>query len=145
MKKELDYTKFPSEYELCFNNDCQLRDRCLHHQAYLLQPKKRLGGPAVYPEAWQDGQCRRFSEEKLVRKAWGFSSIYKNVAPHRQTEARRSVMKYFSSGCGPYYRYHHGEHKLSPSQQQDIMAILARFGSTEGLAFDHYETDFDFA
>ena len=48
------------------------------------------------------------------------------------------------SGCGPYYRYHHGEHILTPRQQEDIMNILARFGSTDGLTFDHYVTDFDF-
>ena len=26
----------------------------------------------------------------------------------------------------------------------DIMAILAKYGSTDGLSFDHYETDWDF-
>ena len=34
--------------------------------------------------------------------------------------------------------------KLSPKQQDDIMKILAHFGSTEGIHFDHYETDWDF-
>ena len=50
----------------------------------------------------------------------------------------------FSSGNGPYYRYHHGENKLSPRQQEDIIKILANYGNTEGLAFDHYEMDYDF-
>jgi hypothetical protein len=53
-------------------------------------------------------------------------------------------MDYFSCGNGPYYRYHHGEHMLTPHQQEDIMNILARFGSTNGLVFDHYVTGFDF-
>ena len=43
-----------------------------------------------------------------------------------------------------YYRYHHGDNKLSPKQQADIMAILAQYGNTDGLAFDHYETVWDF-
>jgi len=43
-----------------------------------------------------------------------------------------------------YYRYHSGENKLTPKQQADIMAILAKYGPTEGLAFDHYETSWDF-
>jgi len=55
------------------------------------------------------------------------------------------VKNYFSVGNGPYYRYHHGENKLTPGQQQDIMQILSHFGPTDGLAFDHYETDFNFA
>jgi hypothetical protein len=33
---------------------------------------------------------------------------------------------------------------LTPKQQADIMQILAKFGPTEGLTFDHYVTDFDF-
>jgi hypothetical protein len=45
---------------------------------------------------------------------------------------------------GPYYRYHHGENKLSPKQQDDIMQILSHFCSTEGIHFDHYETDWNF-
>ena len=49
-----------------------------------------------------------------------------------------------SAGMGPYYRVHHGENELSPKQQDDIMQILAHFCSTEGIKFDHYETDWDF-
>jgi hypothetical protein len=55
------------------------------------------------------------------------------------------VKSYFSWGNGPYYRYHHGVNKLSPRQQEDIMQILSTFGSTDGLAFDHYEMDYDFS
>ena len=40
--------------------------------------------------------------------------------------------------------HHHGENKLSPSQQQDILNILAKFGSTDGIRFDHYVEDWDF-
>jgi hypothetical protein len=144
MKKQLDINKIPWGYELCFNADCQLREKCLRYQAYLLKPAERLGGPAVYPDAWKNGECSRFCEDKLVQVAWGFSKIYKNVPHYQRPEARRCVKNYFSSGNGPYYRYHHGENKLSPSQQQDIMNILAKFGPTDGLAFDHYETSFNF-
>ena len=84
------------------------------------------------------------SVEELVQVAWGFSKIYKNVPYYQRSEALRCVKNYFSSGNGPYYRYYHGENKLSPRQQQDIMDILAKFGPTDGLAFDHYETSFDF-
>ena len=41
-------------------------------------------------------------------------------------------------------RYHHGENKLSPKQQDDIMQILAHFGTTDGIYFDHYETNWNF-
>jgi hypothetical protein len=33
---------------------------------------------------------------------------------------------------------------LTPTQQHDILQILAQYGSTEDIKFDHYETDWDF-
>ena len=144
MEKILELKMIPWGYEICFNNDCQLREKCLHYQAGLLMPSDRLSGPAVYPAAWKDGQCQRFREYKLARKAWGFNKLYRNLPRHLKTEARECVMSYFSGGCGPYYRYHHGENKLSPSQQEDIMNIMSKFCSTEGLSFDRYEWDYDF-
>ena len=143
-EKQLTQYDFPMGYAVCFNSECTLKEQCLHHQAYLLRRDDRTSGPAIYPEAWKDGQCKRYSEDLLVKKAWGFSQIYDNVPHYKRAEAHRCVMNYFSAGCGPYYRYHHGENKLTPRQQQDIMDILAHFGSTDGLDFDHYEMDFNF-
>ena len=144
MENRLELKNIPWGYELCFNESCPLRDRCLHYQAYLLKPAEKLGGAAVYPDAWKRGECVSFREAKQVQKAWGFSQLYKNVPRHQRAEARFCVRSYFSGGNGPYYRYHHGEKMLSPRQQEDIMEILAKFGSTDGLAFDNYVADWDF-
>ena len=62
----------PYGYALCFNEECQLRDTCLHYQAYLLKSADRLGGPAIYPDAWKSGQCQRYNEARLAKKAWDF-------------------------------------------------------------------------
>lgn len=144
MEIQLESKNIPWGYPLCFNEGCQLREKCLHYQANLLKTAEHLSGPAIYPDAWKSGQCQRYNEAKLVQKAWGFSKIYKNVPHYLRSEARHYVRSYFSGGCGPYYRYHHGDNKLSPKQQADIMAILAKYGSIDDLAFDHYETDWDF-
>ena len=69
MENQLNSKNIPSGYKLCFNEECQQRDRCMHYQAWLLKPETQLGG---------------------------------------------------------------------------ILAILAKFGPTDGLAFDHYETGWDF-
>ena len=145
MENQLKIKNIPFGYKLCFNETCQLREKCMHYQAYLLQSEERLSGPAILPSAWKNGQCQCYCEDKPVKKAWGFTNIYDNVPKYRKAEARRSVMQYFSWGNGPYYRYHHGVNKLSPRQQKDIMQILANYGSTDGLAFDHYEMDYDFS
>lgn len=142
--KELKVKDIPWGYALCFNDACNCKDTCMHYHAGLLKGQERYTGPAVYPAAWQEGDCRCYLEKRLVQKAWGFSHLYDNVPRYQRAEARQCVRSYFSAGMGPYYRAHHGENKLSPRQQDDIMQILSRFGSTEGITFDHYETDWDF-
>ena len=41
--------------------------------------------------------------------------------------------------------HHHGERKLTPQQQQDVIAIVMRYGSTKEPLFGHYEEAFDFS
>lgn len=143
-EKELTYKDIPRGYPLCFNNDCTEKARCMHHQAKLLMPEDRYSGNAVFPTAWQDGACRCFCEKRLVQKAWGFRHLYDNVPRCQRAEARACVRSNFSGGNGPYYRVHNGENTISPKQQEEIMKIIAKFGSTEGITFDHYVTDWDF-
>jgi hypothetical protein len=87
MEKQLQRKNIPFGYKLCFNEACQLREKCMHYQAYLLQSKERLSAPAILPSAWQDGQCQCYCEDKMVKKAWGFSNIYNNVPNYQKAEA----------------------------------------------------------
>ena len=116
----------------------------MHYQARLLMPKDRYSGSAVYPTAWEDGECRCFREKKLVKKAWGFTKLYDNVPHWQRAEARQCVHALFGGGNGPYYRVHHGQNLLSPQKQEEILKVVAMFGSIEGIEFDHYVTDWDF-
>ena len=144
MDKELKFENIPYGYSVCFNGDCALRETCMHYLAGQLQPANRYSGNAVYPTAWKSGTCQSYREKKLVKKAWGFSKLYKNVPYYQRAEARQCVRSYFSSGNGPYYRYHHGENMLSPTQQADILAIIAKFCPVDDIKFDHSVTDWDF-
>lgn len=59
----------------------------MHYQARLLMPEGRYRGQAVYPTAWQDGECRCFCEKKLVDKAWGFTKLYDGIPNKERAEA----------------------------------------------------------
>ena len=142
-EKELKSKDIPGGYALCFNSDCEKKDSCLHYQAALVA-EERDKGSAVYPAAWKDGKCRCYNEKKLVKNAWGFSQLYRNIPSYMRAEARRSVSSLFGSGNGPYYRAHHGEIMVSPKRQKEIMEVLKQFGSTEGVKFDHYVKVWDF-
>ena len=144
-EKELTYQDIPMGYPLCFNEDCTKRACCMHYQARLLLPEGRHHGPAIYPTAWRDGECKFFREKRRVQKAWGFTTLYNNVPRHQRAEARHRVRSIFSSGNGPYYRFHHGENMLMPEEQDQIMKTLAKFGSTDDIHFDHYVMDWDFS
>ena len=52
---------------------------------------------------------------------------------------------YLGSGQSAYYRVHHGERKLWPRRQEDILKILSEYGSTDRVTFNHYVTDFAFS
>ena len=141
---KLNVKDIPSGYALCFNSDCAEKDKCLHYQAKLLKAENCYKGQAVYPAAWQDGKCSCYNEKKLVQKAWGFSQLYRNIPSYMRAEARRSVSSLFGCGNGQYYRAHHGEIMISPKRQQEIMEVLAKYGSIEGIKFDHYVSVWDF-
>ena len=141
---KLNVKDIPSGYALCFNSDCAEKDKCLHYQAKLMKAENCYKGQAVYPAAWQDGKCSCYNEKKLVQKAWGFSQLYRNIPSYMRAEARRSVSSLFGCGNGQYYRAHHGEIMISPKRQEEIMEVLAKYGSTEGIKFDHYVSVWDF-
>ena len=141
---ELKASDIPGEYALCFNGECSKKEHCMRYQSMLLKRGKRASGPAVYPTAWQDGECSCYREKRRVQKAWGFDLLYKNVDRHHKAEARQAVSSFFGRGNGQYYRAKNGEIQLTPKQQEGIMKIIAQFGPTDGIKFDHYITTWDF-
>ena len=67
-EKELKAKDIPWGYALCFNDACGLKDKCMHYQARLLKAEGNYIGQAVYPTAWQEGECRCYCEKKLVKR-----------------------------------------------------------------------------
>ena len=142
-EKELKAKDIPGGYALCFNSNCADKEKCLHYLAQQLVADESYKGQAVYPAAWRGGKCRCFKEKKLVKNAWGFSQLYRNLPSYMRAEARRSVSSLFGSGNGQYYRAHHGQIMISPKRQEEIMEVLKQFGNTD-VKFDHYVTAWDF-
>ncbi len=140
---EFDFSKVPSCYQLCFNVQCPRSAECLRFLAGQHAPASLETGMAIYPAAIRDGQCRFFRHSNVVRMAWGFDDIYLPLKPYFRPMARRAVCDMLGSE-GTYYRYHHGERKLSPEQQQQIAEILKKYGYNGPVEFNHYEHIYDF-
>ena len=143
-EKKLVFEDAPWNYPLCFNSDCKKCDLCMHYLLGQLAPEDCQSGSAVYPSAWKDGDCRCFREKKIVKFAWGFNNLYTGLTRGQASDIRSSLRAYLGSGMSAYYRYHHGERKLTPKQQQEILEIVKRFSSKEDATFDHYELAWDF-
>lgn len=143
-EKPLTFNDAPWGYTLCFNHECELRDKCMHFYMGKLAPAHLTSGAAIYPSAWKDGNCKHFTKIEKVQFAWGFNGLYKNLSHDQVTKARMSLRAHLGSGVSAYYRIHNGEKLLSPARQQEILDFMAQFGSTEGLRFDHYVTQYDF-
>ena len=143
-ERKLSFQDVPWGYQLCFNNKCPKADECLHYQAGLLAPVTMTAGAAIYPAAWKNGDCQHFRTCKPVQLAYGFNNLYRHLPSHLVSEARMSIRSFLSCGMSTYYRYHHGERLISPLLQKEILGIMAHYGSTEGLSFDHYVTSYDF-
>ena len=143
-ENEFDFKKVPAGYQLCFHHQCPMRERCMHFVAGQHVSADRPFGLAIYPSALQDDKCMFFREDGIQRMAWGFAHLYENVPTHLRGSARKKVQSYLGNSCSVYYRYHYGERLLSPKMQQDVLNIIARYGSIDGIQFDHYESAYDF-
>lgn len=136
-------SNIPHNWIYCFNTDCKRREECIRYRATVALGESRTWGNAIFPNALRsDGVCAHFKQLRIVRMAWGFSRLFKDVklcdAP-----TLRSLMREYLGGCSTYYRYHHGERQLSPEQQEWIKQLFSQYGY-EDIEFDCSEEALDF-
>ena len=140
---QYDFRNVPPSYPVCFNTDCTKGGECLRRLAAQHVPQKRLFGPSVYPSTWADGNCPLFETDEPQRMAWGFTRLFAEVKRKDDADLRKVIKRYLG-GNGNYYRYHHGERLLSPTQQEWILDLFRRYGYTEDLGFEGYVLSFNF-
>ncbi|MBO5613744.1 MAG: hypothetical protein J5905_04475 [Prevotella sp.] len=100
--------------------------------------------PCISSTAMRGGDCKFFKEIRLVRVAYGFTAMFKEVKNKDVAQLRKDVFGLLS-GRSTYYRYHRGEYKLLPEQQEAVKAFFAKHGYTENVSFDHYCEVLDFS
>ena len=133
----------PAEYLYCFNTGCPREKECMRHFAAEHIDKEIIVGTAVFPTALQaDGGCKRFKLKRVIKAAWGFEKLFREVR-ERHASLLRDKLKSYLGGNGTYYRYHHGDRLLTPEQQAWILDLFRRYGYTDGLEFDGYREVWD--
>lgn len=133
----------PSDWAVCFQDECPLAASCLRHAVGLLVPSSVTSHNCVLPNARKDDDCRLFVHNEPVRIAYGMA---KNMALGRNDvgkAVRQELFKLFGSRTH-FYRYFNGEYPITPKQQQSVIAILKRYGINRA-PFDTYTTEYCFA
>ncbi len=144
MEKDFDFDDVPAGYQVCFNPQCPLKEKCLRWKAAQKVPVAKKWGPAVYPTALEaDGSCSFFHLAEPMRMAYGFSKFFYHVLGRHTQGLRQGLMRYLG-GKTHYYRFNRGERLLTPEQQAWIIDYFQSAGYHKDLEFDGYVTTYDF-
>lgn len=141
---DFSYDLLPASWLFCFLDVCPNADHCMRHLSGKHIPKHKTFGQSVFPTVLKGTQCEHFKAIRKIRAAYGFDCVFQDIKRKDAKTIREKIMAYLGSH-GAYYRYHHGEKRLTPEQQQWIIDLFHQYGYTENLRFDHYVEAYDFS
>ena len=125
---------FPKSYEACFLESCSVKENCLHHLYFKLQPSTNTWGGAIYPSALLpenlvNGCCKKFQDRKLVTCYAGFAHFFDEVRRKDLPTLRNEIYSYFR-GRSNFYRYGNAENGYLFTHQmaEDIKVIFKKYG-----------------
>ena len=140
LDKDFNYSKLPYGWTLCSLSECSRKEECLRYQ--VCQSVTLTRGQCVLPAVLLKETCPYFHPIRKVNVAIGFKGIFREVKERDHSEIRRKIANYLGRG-GTYYRYRNGERSLTPKQQEWIRQLFRRYGYTEEVVFDRYETIYE--
>ena len=115
---------FPKSYEACFLENCAVREDCLHHLYFKLQPASNTWGDAIFPSA--------LMPENLITCYAGFAHFFDEVRRKDLPCLRNEVYSYFR-GRSNFYRYGNAErgYLYTQSMVDDVKALFMEYGYNE--------------
>mgnify|MGYP001741076793 CR=1 FL=1 len=111
VNESLSLETFPKSYEACFLESCSVKENCLHHLYFKLQPSTNTWGGAIYPSALLpenlvNGCCRKFHDKELVTCHAGFTHFFDEVRlfTYRMAEEVKAIFKKYGYDAPRYDR-----------------------------------------
>ena len=126
------YKTMPEHYLLCFNDECELANSCLHRLAARSGRQKDEVVTVVNPIRYCGKNCRYYKENKVVTMAYGMKDSFHEVKADHIASLRNSLINHF--GRGSYYLRRNGLRGIAPEEQHYIASAFRHFG---------YEVKFD--
>ena len=135
--KQPQYETMPEHYLLCFSDDCELADSCLHRLAERSGRQNDIIVSAVNPRQSTGKACVYYQENKVVTVAYGMIHSFHEVKADDIAPLRNTLIKHF--GRGSYYLRRNGLRVITPKEQQYIANVFRTFGYE--VKFDRMEED----
>lgn len=132
----------PYNMEYCFIDTCPKKDLCFRHIASKFKDKTKKSGMSIFPDALQEGKCNYFLKARIINAAWGFKGLYDQVKKQDILSLRMKAICLLG-GRTSYYRYHRGEKKLTPEEQEAVKNLFERKGYPPPH-YDHQQEMVDF-
>ena len=143
-KIENIFRKVPASWQICFLEDCPVKEKCLRYMLADQQTKKCDFGPAIFPTIKRNEKgCKMYVTSEPVLMAWGFETLFSEVK-NRDIKVLRKFVKDCVGGHSNYYRYNNGQRLLTPELQTQIIGKFKEYGYLDNLIFDHYAYVYDF-
>ena len=135
--KQPQYETMPEHYLLCFNDECELAESCLHRLAARSGRQKDEVVTVVNPIRYCGKNCRYYKENKVVTMAYGMKDSFHEVKADHIASLRNSLINHF--GRGSYYLRRNGLRGITPEEQQYIASVFCHYGYE--LKFDRMEEE----
>ena len=142
LKAAISGSEIPKNWLYCFNSQCHQREYCVRYISGTVLQNERTWGQAVFPAGNYNQSCPHFKQLRLIRTAWGFGKLFDEVKV-KDAPRIRKLMKSMLGGNGSYYRFMHGERRLTPEQQAHVKSLFAQFGY-KNADFDFFREEIDF-
>ena len=144
MEIPFDFNDVPNGWELCFVNECPMKDQCMRYYAGQHVPPTKMVARTVLPIALQEGECRFFKEIRTIKAVRGWGDFFGSVRRNDYHRLLNSMINYFGSETY-YYRYKRGEYLLLPEQQEWIAHLFEEAGYPDAVHFEKFVYTYDFS
>ena len=143
-EQELFRKKATGDYNVCYANQCPLKERCLRYLVGQQMPDDRFYYSCVNHRYRDVGteRCPLYRNSKKVTFAKGMMNIFNLDMPRRvELHVRLNII---GRHCRTYYyEYRNGSRLISPKIQEEIRNLFREAGWKEEVQFDSYVEDYD--
>ncbi len=141
MTEEPLFSKIPSTFVYCTNDDCVRKESCLRHLAFAYAPANQRVISILNKAALCDeGECHEYLSNQPVIVAYGWGKLYDGIDFNMAKTIKKELQNHF--GRLNYYRYGRKEKPLWPEDQKYVKNLFVSHGIEKEPEYEYFEKQF---